>query len=62
MQNERSCTTADLLELGLRWGWAGLQVGFDTGRVQWTTPRPPARSDGATRRVLWMTPRPPGWP
>lgn len=58
MQEERGCTRADLLEPGLRLGVALLQVGFDTGRIRWMTPRP----QGPTRRVVWMTPQPQGCP
>ena len=62
MEDERGCTMADLLDPGLHLGGELLQLGFATGRIQWITPRPPARPDGATRRVVWMNPRPPGRP
>ena len=62
MQEERGCTTTDLLGASLRLVGASLKGGFASARIRGTTPRPPARLQGATRRVVWMTPRPQGRP
>ena len=53
---------ADLVDPGLRLIWAGLKERFDAGHIQWMTPRPTARSQGATRGFVWMTRQPQGRP
>ena len=62
MQEERGCTEADLLDLGLRLLWMGLKERYDTGHIQLMALRSPARPMGTNRPVVWMTARLQGWP